>query len=187
MNRLCDYCSSATAEIFCRADSARLCLACDRQVRFCVHPSWNKMKRSNKTTRHGGGFRGQKGHSAFWRVGGEGGNGFEGKAWTHARRDPRLREIGENSPTVYVLFWPWRIRARFGVLSAVPGFVRRTDHRPPTTDHRPPPPPPITLAYLTRTNRLIISKTIISFSVPSVSPLFSPSLDATIRCTRRTR
>ena len=37
MNRLCDYCSSATAEIFCRADSARLCLACDRQVRFEFH------------------------------------------------------------------------------------------------------------------------------------------------------
>ena len=34
MNDICDYCSVAKAEIFCRADSARLCLACDAQVRL---------------------------------------------------------------------------------------------------------------------------------------------------------
>ncbi|KAL0918773.1 hypothetical protein M5K25_010806 [Dendrobium thyrsiflorum] len=28
----CDYCSEATAVIYCRADTARLCVACDRQV-----------------------------------------------------------------------------------------------------------------------------------------------------------
>ena len=33
MGRVCDYCSTAKAVIFCRADSARLCLACDKQVR----------------------------------------------------------------------------------------------------------------------------------------------------------
>ncbi|KAJ6823678.1 zinc finger protein CONSTANS-LIKE 14-like [Iris pallida] len=29
---LCDYCTGSTAVIYCRADSARLCLACDRHV-----------------------------------------------------------------------------------------------------------------------------------------------------------
>jgi hypothetical protein len=33
MGRVCDYCSTAKAVIFCRAESARLCLACDKQVR----------------------------------------------------------------------------------------------------------------------------------------------------------
>jgi hypothetical protein len=33
MSGACDYCSSAKALVFCRADSARLCLACDEQVR----------------------------------------------------------------------------------------------------------------------------------------------------------
>lgn len=28
----CDYCSDATAVIYCRADTARLCISCDRQV-----------------------------------------------------------------------------------------------------------------------------------------------------------
>ncbi|KAK8964720.1 Zinc finger protein CONSTANS-LIKE 14 [Platanthera guangdongensis] len=28
----CDYCSEATAVIYCRADAARLCISCDRQV-----------------------------------------------------------------------------------------------------------------------------------------------------------
>ena len=32
MSGACDYCSSAKALVFCRADSARLCLACDAQV-----------------------------------------------------------------------------------------------------------------------------------------------------------
>ncbi len=30
--RLCDYCSEATALLYCRADSAKLCLLCDREV-----------------------------------------------------------------------------------------------------------------------------------------------------------
>ncbi|KAJ8749616.1 hypothetical protein K2173_026265 [Erythroxylum novogranatense] len=30
--RLCDYCNEATALFYCRADSAKLCLACDREV-----------------------------------------------------------------------------------------------------------------------------------------------------------
>ena len=38
MGRVCDYCSTAKAVIFCRADSARLCLACDKQVRQLPAP-----------------------------------------------------------------------------------------------------------------------------------------------------
>ncbi|CAN0899055.1 Zinc finger protein CONSTANS-LIKE 13 [Linum grandiflorum] len=30
--RLCDYCNQTTAVLYCRADSARLCLSCDREV-----------------------------------------------------------------------------------------------------------------------------------------------------------
>ncbi|KAB1216200.1 Zinc finger protein CONSTANS-LIKE 13 [Morella rubra] len=30
--RLCDYCSDATAILYCRADSAKLCFLCDREV-----------------------------------------------------------------------------------------------------------------------------------------------------------
>lgn len=30
--RLCDYCNDITALVYCRADSARLCLSCDREV-----------------------------------------------------------------------------------------------------------------------------------------------------------
>jgi|MDSW01.1.fsa_nt_gb hypothetical protein len=33
MSAVCDYCSNAKATVFCRADSARLCLSCDAQVR----------------------------------------------------------------------------------------------------------------------------------------------------------
>ena len=33
MSGACDYCHTAKALVFCRADSARLCLACDAQVR----------------------------------------------------------------------------------------------------------------------------------------------------------
>ena len=36
MSGACDYCSSAKALVFCRADSARLCLACDAQVRHAT-------------------------------------------------------------------------------------------------------------------------------------------------------
>ncbi|CAL1401353.1 unnamed protein product [Linum trigynum] len=32
--RLCDYCNQATVVLYCRADSAMLCLACDREVHF---------------------------------------------------------------------------------------------------------------------------------------------------------
>ncbi|CAI0447807.1 unnamed protein product [Linum tenue] len=43
--RLCDYCNQATAVLYCRADSARLCLACDREVHstnqlFTKHTRW---------------------------------------------------------------------------------------------------------------------------------------------------
>ncbi|KAK3041456.1 hypothetical protein RJ639_000433 [Escallonia herrerae] len=31
-NRLCDFCSASTATLYCRADSAKLCLTCDREV-----------------------------------------------------------------------------------------------------------------------------------------------------------
>ncbi|VVB03666.1 unnamed protein product [Arabis nemorensis] len=31
-NRLCDYCDSSVALVYCKADSAKLCLSCDRQV-----------------------------------------------------------------------------------------------------------------------------------------------------------
>lgn len=30
--RLCDYCDDKTAVLYCRADSAKLCLSCDREV-----------------------------------------------------------------------------------------------------------------------------------------------------------
>lgn len=30
--RICDYCSEATALLYCRADSAKLCLLCDREI-----------------------------------------------------------------------------------------------------------------------------------------------------------
>jgi hypothetical protein len=40
--RLCDYCSDATALLYCRADSAKLCFLCDREIHsgnqlFCKH------------------------------------------------------------------------------------------------------------------------------------------------------
>ncbi|CAH2057609.1 unnamed protein product [Thlaspi arvense] len=31
-HRLCDYCDSSVALVYCKADSAKLCIACDRQV-----------------------------------------------------------------------------------------------------------------------------------------------------------
>ncbi|GAB4840971.1 hypothetical protein Ancab_021727, partial [Ancistrocladus abbreviatus] len=31
-NRLCDFCGESVAILYCRADSAKLCLACDREV-----------------------------------------------------------------------------------------------------------------------------------------------------------
>lgn len=31
-SRLCDYCNDTTALLYCRADSAKLCLSCDREV-----------------------------------------------------------------------------------------------------------------------------------------------------------
>ncbi|KAF5744163.1 zinc finger protein CONSTANS-LIKE 13-like [Tripterygium wilfordii] len=31
-NRLCDYCNDCTALLYCRADSAKLCFSCDREV-----------------------------------------------------------------------------------------------------------------------------------------------------------
>lgn len=31
-NRLCDYCNESTALLYCRADSAKLCISCDREV-----------------------------------------------------------------------------------------------------------------------------------------------------------
>ncbi|GAB4829689.1 hypothetical protein Ancab_019343 [Ancistrocladus abbreviatus] len=33
-NRLCDFCGESVALLYCRADSAKLCLACDREVHF---------------------------------------------------------------------------------------------------------------------------------------------------------
>ncbi|KAG9134032.1 hypothetical protein Leryth_004723 [Lithospermum erythrorhizon] len=44
-NRLCDFCSKETALIYCRADSAKLCLVCDREVHstnqlFTKHTRW---------------------------------------------------------------------------------------------------------------------------------------------------
>ncbi|CAI9108030.1 OLC1v1007539C1 [Oldenlandia corymbosa var. corymbosa] len=43
--RLCVFCGEATAVLYCRADSAKLCLACDRQVHstnqlFTKHTRW---------------------------------------------------------------------------------------------------------------------------------------------------
>ncbi|CAN1199924.1 Zinc finger protein CONSTANS-LIKE 13 [Linum perenne] len=43
--RLCDYCNQTTAVLYCRADSARLCLSCDREVHstnqlFTKHTRW---------------------------------------------------------------------------------------------------------------------------------------------------
>ncbi|CAL1392513.1 unnamed protein product [Linum trigynum] len=43
--RLCDYCNQATIVLYCRAHSARLCLACDREVHstnqfFTKHTRW---------------------------------------------------------------------------------------------------------------------------------------------------
>ncbi|KAJ9171872.1 hypothetical protein P3X46_015178 [Hevea brasiliensis] len=40
--RLCDYCNDTTALLYCRADSAKLCISCDREVHstnqlFCKH------------------------------------------------------------------------------------------------------------------------------------------------------
>lgn len=40
--RLCDYCNHTTALLYCRADSAKLCISCDREVHstnqlFCKH------------------------------------------------------------------------------------------------------------------------------------------------------
>mmetsp|Transcript_5273 Transcript_5273/g.19744 ORF Transcript_5273/g.19744 Transcript_5273/m.19744 type:complete len:784 (+) Transcript_5273:75-2426(+) len=37
MSGACDYCHTAKALVFCRADSARLCLACDAQVHTANH------------------------------------------------------------------------------------------------------------------------------------------------------
>ena len=42
MSGACDYCSIAKALVFCRADSARLCLACDAQVRTWMRPPARK-------------------------------------------------------------------------------------------------------------------------------------------------
>ena len=42
MSGACDYCSTAKALVFCRADSARLCLACDAQVRTWMRPPARK-------------------------------------------------------------------------------------------------------------------------------------------------
>ncbi|KAG9157981.1 hypothetical protein Leryth_000151 [Lithospermum erythrorhizon] len=44
-NRLCDFCSKETALLYCRADSAKLCLSCDREVHstnqlFTKHTRW---------------------------------------------------------------------------------------------------------------------------------------------------
>ncbi|GMH27777.1 hypothetical protein Nepgr_029620 [Nepenthes gracilis] len=44
-NRLCDFCGESVALLFCRADSAKLCLACDREVHsanplFSKHIRW---------------------------------------------------------------------------------------------------------------------------------------------------
>ncbi|GLT42517.1 hypothetical protein SLA2020_165120 [Shorea laevis] len=43
--RICDYCNESTAILFCRADTARLCFSCDRQVHstnqlFSKHSRW---------------------------------------------------------------------------------------------------------------------------------------------------
>lgn len=43
--RLCDFCGDATALLYCRADSAKLCLTCDREVHstnqlFTKHTRW---------------------------------------------------------------------------------------------------------------------------------------------------
>ncbi|GAB2248607.1 hypothetical protein Droror1_Dr00008489 [Drosera rotundifolia] len=44
-NRLCDNCNNSTALLYCRADSAKLCLSCDNQVHstnllFTKHTRW---------------------------------------------------------------------------------------------------------------------------------------------------
>ncbi|GAB2281497.1 hypothetical protein Dimus_016084 [Dionaea muscipula] len=44
-NRLCDFCGESTALLYCRADSAKLCLSCDREVHstnqlFTKHTRW---------------------------------------------------------------------------------------------------------------------------------------------------
>ena len=49
MGRVCDYCSTAKAVIFCRADSARLCLACDKQVRQLPAPITAKTRFNHGT------------------------------------------------------------------------------------------------------------------------------------------
>ncbi|XP_020578086.1 zinc finger protein CONSTANS-LIKE 13-like [Phalaenopsis equestris] len=41
---VCDYCSEATAVIYCRADTARLCVACDRQVHGANALSWKHVR-----------------------------------------------------------------------------------------------------------------------------------------------
>ncbi|KAF8015051.1 hypothetical protein BT93_H0749 [Corymbia citriodora subsp. variegata] len=43
--RLCDYCGEATALLHCRADSAKLCFACDREV-HSTNPLFAKHSRS---------------------------------------------------------------------------------------------------------------------------------------------
>ncbi|KAK4741584.1 hypothetical protein SAY87_025172 [Trapa incisa] len=43
--RLCDYCSAAPALLYCRPDSAKLCLRCDRDVHF-TNPLFTKHTRS---------------------------------------------------------------------------------------------------------------------------------------------
>lgn len=44
-NRMCDFCGSATAVLYCRADSANLCLGCDREV-HSTNPLFTKHTRS---------------------------------------------------------------------------------------------------------------------------------------------
>lgn len=52
--RLCDFCGESTALLYCRADSAKLCLACDRQVHstnqlFTKHTRWLLCDRCDST------------------------------------------------------------------------------------------------------------------------------------------
>uniref|UniRef100_A0A7N0TTJ1 Uncharacterized protein n=1 Tax=Kalanchoe fedtschenkoi TaxID=63787 RepID=A0A7N0TTJ1_KALFE len=43
--RVCDFCSESTAVLYCRADSAKLCLACDREV-HSTNPLFTKHTRT---------------------------------------------------------------------------------------------------------------------------------------------
>ncbi|XP_076892257.1 zinc finger protein CONSTANS-LIKE 13-like [Bidens hawaiensis] len=44
-HRLCDFCNQSTALLYCRADTAKLCLSCDRQV-HSTNPLFTKHTRS---------------------------------------------------------------------------------------------------------------------------------------------